>query len=260
MPDYDDPSAEIVAELPARASTMQKMHENLLFVLDWLRGKTVLEAITGSGTYTVPSTPAEITHWEAVIDACGGGAGGDDDNAVGQGGGGGAGYCAGMVLLPLPGDTFDYAVGAAGAHGDPPTAGGTTTLEWKRAGVTLGKWRFTGGGINTAETAGTGGVAQSSKINGGGTEAWSDETGGPFGPGQSGQDGITGSHGGGGGNCGPLGRGGKGALDSGASVAGAVQGYGAGSGGAADSANSEGTNGGSGLVRIRLRAQDLTIV
>lgn len=109
-----------------------------------------------SGTsYTTGSATNQIR--ATLVGGGGGGANGGGAGQAGSGGGAGCTYYIGQVTVS-PSTAYAYAIGAAGAQGNPPTNGGDTTLT---IGVTTYTATGGAGGANGAgyTLGGAGGLA-----------------------------------------------------------------------------------------------------
>lgn len=186
---------------------------------------TFLTSPTGSNqTYSVPSD------WNSSnnsVETIGGGGGGHRNKG---GGGGGGGYSKQTNISLTPGGSATYRIGALGAEGSTPTAGGDSWFNAATlAASTVGSQ---GGGAGKATSSGSasGGQATSgigaTKYNGGNGGA---------------QNNAQDSGAGGGGAAGPNGAGNAGSANTSPSVSGAGGSGDAGVGGAGGAATSVGT-------------------
>lgn len=178
--------------------------------------------LTSGTSYTVPAGCTKI-----YVEAVGGGGGGMYVNGGAAAGGGAGGFCAKFFDV-TPGNTYSYVVGAGGAGGSSPTAGGNTTF-------TVGAVTMTAGGGALGNTA-AGGTATGGDINIRGNA-------GIRGSGSTGSGGNGGS--------GIFGGGGVGGTSGSQSGGSASANSGAGGGGAYSSGTTQlGGAGGSGFIRI----------
>jgi hypothetical protein len=199
-----------------------------------------------SGSYTVPAGVTSM-----VVECWGGGGGGSNrtTNGTFTGGGGGGGAYASSIIDVIPGNTYNYVIGAGGAGS---TDGGNSSFN-STSVVAVGGT----GGILNSTAGGAGGSASSStgnlKYSGGtGSTGAASSGGGGGGAGINGNGGNASGATGGTGTTDLGGTGGNGVSGSSNGVAGGVYG-GGGSGASTNSTtNTDGGSGSNGLVVVSL--------
>ena len=166
---------------------------------------TIIEVLTGSGNWTVPSDFNRTTNTIHLIGGGGGGGRSSSSDPLGYGGAGGGGGYTKLTNLNLgPGSIISYSVGSNGAAGGPSNVGvgqpgGSTTFTvYGTTYTAAGGAGGTQGSGTTPGTAGTGGIG--STYNGGNGSSGGVAGGGAGGPNGNGAAGSvdTGGTGGGG--------------------------------------------------------------